>query len=799
MHTSYLLLGRRMAVFLWIASALAALSAALPTGAAAQPEDSLRTIRGYAYDAEGAPLPGVNVYVPAAGRGASASADGAFRVADLPPAAYEVVFSYVGFAKETRTVDLRAGDATLTVTLTAATLAPGEIVVTAERDEALTPGGLSAATLDAEELDAVRGQTLGATLAKLPGVTTLSTGPSIAKPVVRGLHSSRVLVLNDGVRQEGQQWGGEHAPEIDPFAAGRIEVIKGAAGVEYGAGAIGGVIRVEPLPLPEAPGVGGRLSTNAFSNSLQGAASLVVEGAPAAVEGLAWRVQGSARRAGSARTPDYVLGNTAFAERSGALTLGYDRGRLSAEAQISRFRTELGIFRGAHIGNLNDLRDAIARERPLGDAPFSYEIDAPKQRITHDVLSVRAGYALPAGDRLRVQYAVQRNHRQEFDAHRAYNDSLAALDRPAFELTLITNTLEATFAHRPLGRWIGKVGVSAMNQGNVNGRSGYLIPNFRALTGGAFARETWRGGPWTLDAGLRFDYRWMRAFPYDRSAREFERAVHRYEGVSAALGGVYEFAPAWSVAVNAGRAWRPPGVNELYSQGVHHGTARVENGSPGLGPERSLDLGATLRHDGERASLEMSAFRNRISGFVMLLPEAEPTVTIRGVFPTFGYAQADAVLRGLDGAAEVQALPFLRLGASASVVRGVNLETDEPVFGMPSDRLRVHSRLMLPEGRAAGLVQRAYLDLETTFVREQTRVPEGVEDYAPPPPGYALAGLQVGADFRIGAQTMTVSLGVENLFNVRYRDYLSRFRYFADEPGRNAVLRISIPFGDDRS
>lgn len=113
--------------------------------------------------------------------------------------------------------------------------------------------------LSPEELSKTRGRTLGESMKELTGVTTLTTGNSISKPVIHGMHSDRILILNNGIRQEGQQWGSEHAPEIDPFIANKLSVVKGAQSVRYGANAIGGVVLVEPANLPDSSGVNGKL------------------------------------------------------------------------------------------------------------------------------------------------------------------------------------------------------------------------------------------------------------------------------------------------------------------------------------------------------------------------------------------------------------------------------------------------------------------------------------------------------------------------------------------------------------
>ena len=780
---------RVMDAFLWRYRRLLAGTLLLLVMMAAGSAVHAQAIHGRVLDEQQSPLSDASVYLASTLRGAATDRDGAFLIADLKPGTYILVVQYVGYRTETRTVTLEPDDTvTLDIVLTPEPLEADEIVVVAGQtaEEALLRASRSVATLGPEALNQTRGQTLGETLEQLPGVTAMQTGPSIAKPVVRGLHSQRLVVLNAGVPQEGQQWGGEHAPEIDPFAPAQIEVVKGAAGVEYGVGAIGGVIRLDPRDLPASAGVGGQLMLNGFSNSRQGAGSLLLEGAPAGAPRLGWRVQGSLRKAGDAHTPDYVIGNSAFEERDAAVALGYRTDRSGVELYASRFSTDLGIYKGSHISTLQDLRRAIGRERPLVDYAFSYDIEAPKQSITHDLITLKGLHRLPGGDRLEIQYGYQRNHRQEFDAHRRGGDPL---DRAAFDLTLNTHTLDAKWRLQPHGNAFGVVGLSGMNQGNVNAETGYLIPNFRALTGGVFAHGTWLRGNWTWEAGTRADARRMKAYP--REDGRFTRRTHDYASLSGVIGTIWQFAPAWSVAMNAASAWRPPSVNELYSYGVHHGTAQFEIGDATLTSERMIGLDATMRHVSPRMRLEASVYNNWVSDFIHLFPTRDTLVTIRGVFPAFQHQQADVALRGVDGQVEVDVTPRLALGTTFSLVRGTNTDVDIPLIGMPTDRLAVHGTLRLFE---RGVLHTSELRPELTMVREQTRVPEGV-DYASPPPGYLLLGLRYDAHVRIGPTPLHLGLSIHNLLNTTYRDYLSRWRYFIDEPGRTVVLRVRVPFG----
>ncbi len=771
-------------------------------------------LSGHIRDTRGAPIVGVTVELVGTTRGTVTDADGRYRLA-LPDGAGEVTVSVraIGYRTETRTLSPR-GLATLTLDLTLRDedVAGEEVTVTTTADQVAQRTSQSTATLGERDLAAVRGATLGAALERLPGVTTLTTGPTIAKPVVRGLHSERVVLVNAGLVQEGQQWGGEHAPEIDPFAPARVEVLRGVAGVEAGVGAIGGVVRLVPRPLPEVAGVTGLVQTNGFSNSRQGAGSLLAEGATAegAVMGggLGWRVQGSLRRAGDSRAPGYVLANTGAYERAGQVALGWHRGAWGLDALASRYQTTLGIYRGAHVATADALRRLLQGGGAApATGPFTYHIGAPRQEIAHDIATATLHRDGGAGDRLSVQYGVQRNHRQEYDLHNRFQTTPEGT--LAFDLALVTQTLDARYRHRP-GRLagmpsVGTVGVSAMGQANRNGAAGQLVPNFSAWTGGAWAREQAAthvaGRALRLDAGVRADARALTAYPRNVAAGAYERRTTRYAALSGAFGAVYDLAPRLSLAANIGTAWRPPSVNELYANGVHHGTATYEIGDASLGRETSLGLDATLRYGGRRLAGEASIFRTAFDGFLFQPPDTAIVTTIRGAFPRRAFEQTDARLWGLDGGARLAlthpgtgADRGLALDATASMVRGDDTARDEPLAGMPADRVTLGlSYAPRPTGRLSDASVGARLHL----VDRQRRVP-ALPDFAPPPAAYRLVDIEASGTVRMGGSPVVVSLSVANVFDTAYRDYLSRFRFFADEAGRTVVLRLAVPIGGYR-
>ena len=750
------------------------------------------TVSGKVLGEAGQPLPAVTVILPDLELGAFSDEEGRFRLENVPVGRHTIEFRFVGYRTIRSEVVVSVSDPkVLEVSMQPEALLGDEITVTGERDLAgeLTGSSQSVLVLPLSELEERRGQTVGETLESLPGVSTLTTGPAVSKPVLRGVHSARVLVLNAGITQEGQQWGGDHAPEIDPFSPARIEVLKGAASVQYGAGAIGGVIRIEPPELPTRPGMGGRINTNLFSNNRQGAGSLLLQGALQRLDGLKWRVQGSLRRAGDAHAPVHVIRNSGFDERDYSMALGYSTDWMDTEAYFSHFGTWIGIFKGAHIGNTTDLRRTIERGEPSIVGSFTYQIDNPRQRVDHDLLSVRSLVRLGGKGNLELRYGQQYNRREEWDSA-ARSGGVA---RPGFSQGLQTHSGEAIFQHRNFGNWYGRIGVSAMRQENRRFSTGFLIPDFLAYSAGVFALESWTKGKTTVETGLRYDYRWMEIYSNTgrRATEIVDGGIFTYRNMTGVLGLIYELTPDMALAANVGRAWRPPGVNELYSHGVHHGTAQFEIGDKNLDTESSLNTDLTLRYQGDRGRGELGLFRSHYSNYISLLPADDLVLTIRGAFPKFTYVQSDAVIQGFDGYLEYQLSPHIDTHLSVSFVRGRNTAEHQPLYQMPATRFIAGLSFHLPTG---GRLLDAGIGFEGRFVMRQDNFPEGI-DYADPPAGYELFDLDLHAEIAVADQPVRVQFGVRNLFNQRYRDYLSRFRYYIDNPGRNVTFGMSIPFG----
>jgi iron complex outermembrane receptor protein len=750
------------------------------------------TITGRVTDsASGEALVGAIIQIEPLHRGMATGSDGAFVMRNVPTGEYTVYVSYIGYRVHEMKLLLRS-DMHVEFRLVAETMVLPEMQILPGRPALPFLPSHSKAELSDAGMDRRQSQTLGEILSTVPGVTSLQTGSSIAKPVIRGLHSQRVLVINSGITQEGQQWGGEHAPEIDPLASERIVVLKGAAGVEYGPGAIGGVINVKSHGIRTKPGMNGFFVLDGFSNNAQGAMSLLVKGASELLPGFGLTAQASVRYAGDSRTREYIIGNSGFRELDVSLTGGWICGRTEVQSTYKHFGTELGVYPGSHVGNADDLFRAIAAGRPLRSYNFTYAIDAPKQSITHDLFTAQCKTRLAGIGLLSTSVGVQQNHRQEFDLHRRWYDTLSSVSTtPAFDLLLTTYNIGLKLQHDPIGLFAGSIGICLQRQVDVGNSQTFLIPDHLSYDGGVYAIESWSKGMLTLNGGLRWDVRQTTVYPY--APKGISRTVLDYSCGSVVFGACLDLPYGLWTSLNVGTSWRPPGINEMFSSGVHHGTAQYEIGDPSLMPERGLSLDASVNHESGSLHAEISAFVNVIHHYIFFCPDLTPTLTLRGLFPTFRYRQTDALLKGFEAGVSYDALDCLRVGATAGIVRGDDMANSTPLYQMPADHFKISTEFHYSR---CWIMTNMSFETSCTIVLRQTRVP-AFPDYAPPPAGYALFDVAAGAVIAFGGSNIHVQLSVHNVFDTMHRDYLSRLRYFIDDPGRNIGLRIRVPFGSE--
>lgn len=711
--------------------------------------------------------------------------NGFFEFTGLCPGTYQILVRHLGCRDTVFEVQLLKSKK-ITLKLPHSLNALNDVEITARHEE--TKPVQSIQTLDAKDLDKSRGASLGDQLKQLNGVSTFNTGPTIVKPMINGMQGYRVLILNNGVRQEGQQWGNEHAPEIDPFVATRLSVVRGAATVRYGSDAIGGVILADPGALPDTVSLTGEYNAVGVTNGRGGATSLMLQGNFEKIKYFSWRMQGSLKRTGDLKTPEYYLKNTGVSEKNISGALAYHRKKFGASAFYSQFQSSIGVFTGAHIGNLTDLYAAFNSSKPQDSlAAFSYSIGRPFQKITHELIKLSVDLHTGPRSRLYLNYAWQFNSRQEFDKHLPRNAYLASLNNPELYYLITTQTGELVWEHNYIRSFRGKFGSQLMYQENVY-LGKYFIPNYYNKTAGVFAIERFVRPRYELEAGLRYDLKAMQSFYYEGATLLTPTLF--FGNLSYNFGGIYKPYHFLHFYLNAAHGWRAPAVNELYSNGLHHGVGAIERGDPNLKPEYCDNLIGTTLFQKKNISAELTAYTYRFKNFIYYLPSDQPELTVRGAFPVFYYVQNNANISGSDFQLRYKIHKYISLKTRGMWVRGHNIDLNQPLIYMPPARYEFSFTLSIKDRQK---LRDVYAEPIYLYVSRQNRVPQGV-DFVPPPSAYHLIGINAGFTWLCGKQPLVVTLSVTNAANAIYRDYLDRFRYYSDATGSNYTLRLRIPF-----
>ncbi|WP_285009107.1 TonB-dependent receptor [Pedobacter faecalis] len=651
-------------------------------------------------------------------------------------------------------------------------------------------------SLSGKKLEETKGGSLATVLKEVAGVSMLKSGSTVSKPVIHGLHSNRILILNNGIRLEGQQWGSEHAPEIDPLIAERIHVIKGAESVRYGAEAIGGVVLVDPPALPVSNVLQGNADLIGASNGRSGTASGMLSGGLASLPGFGWRLQGTLKRAGNMRTAEYIMGNTGVREYNFSAALGYSAANSMYELYYSRFSTDLGILYAAHASTVADIEGRIAAGRPQQLYDFTYDISAPRQEIGHDLLKVKAHYDLSKTHTLDLTYGFQRNARQEFDFRRGNREAL-----PITDLVLNTHSFDAVLETKSAGsgsrRILGFNGLAQVNTNIPGTLANTFIPNYDSFTGGLFAIQRLVKPGYELEAGLRYDYkrfdaagfRYTYGGPDGEVEEEYYGGLSQFHNVTGSVGALWKISNSWHLGSNAGLAWRAPTANELFSAGLHHGAGIYEIGDADIQSEQGYKWVTGIRHFSGKLNFNLDLYAQYIRNYIYSRPDGSFRQTVSGTYPIFRYGQTNATFVGADLSGTYQFFPQLSYQLNASLVNARDQSNDSYLPYIPSGRLTQSLRFEPATGR----LQEPYIEIGHTFVDRQRRYELG-SDFAAPPAAYHLFEASAGSVFKLGAQELGIHLSAENLFNTLYKDYMNRYRYYTHDMGRNITLRIGYKF-----
>lgn len=759
-------------------------------------------------------IPLANTFIKIGNQSATSDQQGDFTVKNVKKGSYLLTATHPDCAPFTQTVDVNRNlEITLNLEHHIADIENVTIHGTNKNNASMI-----LKTLDKEAIARNSTENLGNVLSGISGVGVLKTGNNIAKPVIHGLYGSRISIVNSGVKMAEQEWGVEHAPNVDVNNFEHIDVVKGAAALKYGSGAIGGVVVMAPEIFPKKDTLKGAVNISGISNGR--GIGLNLNTVKTWENGWAVKTNGGYKKLGDLKTPDYSLMNTGMEANSFSFTAQNNSFLQGIGFNYSVTNQQIGIFRGSEIGNLEDFYKALSNDMPLYQRNFSYSIGNPKQNVQHHIASVSAYKRFQNLGKISADYSFQYNHRKEFDIRRGELSQI-----PSLELELFTNQFSLQdLIERP--NWSLETGVDFGYQYNYSTpetQAKRLVPNYRKISAGAFSSFKYKFLPeLNVEAGLRYDWakfdvkkwydlnvwenQYAENFPHfyveTDGNRVFTNPVLNFRNLTFSTGLEYHPAEVFHWRFNYSKMSRMPNIAELFADGLHHSAAVFEVGNLGMKNENAHQFNLNLES-------ELPVFRGlhiSVNPYLMLAKDFITEIptgiqnTIRGVFPVWSYQQVDAKMFGADVDADLKLTDQLRLRSSFSYVYGQDLTNNQPLILMVPPNFANSLEFSKPEWN------NFYFKIENRTFLQQKRFPvynpvisvfengvpnEKTLDLSTPPPTYSLWDFQTGINF---SKNFSAGLNVTNLFNKNYKDYLNRMRFFSSEMGRNFIFNLKYNF-----
>ena len=652
----------------------------------------------------------------------------------------------------------------------------------------------SALSVDVAEKDFLSGHFTGnliQALEHIPGIRSMDIGSGFSKPMIRGMGFNRISVTENGIKQEGQQWGSDHGLEIDAFNIERVIIRKGPASLLYGSDAMGGVIEISQVPPP-------------FENQLWGEVSFLGKSVNEALGGSVlvgikknrWytKLRYSEQHFGdyqiptdtivylTQRIPVYGkrLKNTAGFERDINSYTEYRAGKYYSNYSFSNVYQKTGFFPGAHgIPDLSRVQDD-------GD---KRNIELPHSKVNHFKFTSRQQYVW---DELLVSWdwGYQNNHREEWSLfHTHYGTQSPPEKNPDKELDFLLDTYSSSMKIKTIVSplWEYTAGWDVQYQQNRIGGYSFLLPRYDRFTTGLFGLANWKPAQsLSFSGGIRYDYGTIDVSeyidPYLEENQFRSYSVERSFGdFSGSLGVVWNIRNQHLLKANIGHSFRLPGANELAANGVHHGTFRHEQGDSTLRSERGWQIDVSYLYGNKTLSFSVSPFVNWFSNYIYLKPTGEWSM-LPHAGQIYRYTGDEAFFAGIEVSFGLDIIPCLNYSFSGDYVYTFNRDERTALSFSPPSSMR---------NTLTWKKDKFQLYAELHSIASQKRVAKN-ED---PTPGVNLINLGGSVSVPICKTMIDVSLSLRNLSDAKYYNHLSFYRKVEiPEPGRNIQLLIKVPF-----
>ncbi|TRX23920.1 TonB-dependent receptor [Flavobacterium franklandianum] len=717
------------------------------------------SVTGKITDTKNQPIIGVSVYAPELHKGTATDENGKYTLSNIPTGNVKLTFAFTGLATQNKTINVLKKENIIEIILEETVLHMDEVIVSTAFNKIQSQNVMKVEHSTIKELQQKGTSTLIEGLATIPGVSQVSTGTSIGKPVIRGLSGNRVLVYSQGVRLENQQFGDEHGLGLNDAGIESVEVIKGPASLLYGSDALGGVLYFNPEKFANAGTFTTNFSQKFFSNTLGSNSSL---GLKTSTENWKFLARGSFNT-----HSDYKIANgdrvtnTRYQEADFKTGIGYSNSKFSS------------VFRY----NYNDL-DLGIPEEGIAEQTTNNKSEYPKQGVFNHLLSLNNVFFFEKS-KLDVDLGYISNDRSEFE-----DSNIAVL-----HMKLNTFNYDAKYHFPQLGKFESIVGIQGMLQTNANSGEEYLIPDATTNDFGVFGTGNYEWKSNVIQAGLRFDNRKITTTAHGILGEEgsFEAIDKSYDSFNASLGYKTNLGKDLSLRLNVASGFRAPNLAELTSNGVHEGTNRYEIGNSNLKTEQNVQSDLNLEYKSSHVEFFVNGFYNHINNYIYTSPNGE----IIDDNAVFDYIQNNAKLFGGEIGLHFHPHPldWLHYETSFETVTGKKQSRSFGSDYLPLIPANNWNNTIRSEFNTKKWLEGGYatLNVSTTLNQKNT---SGFETKSN---GYTLVNLGLGGKIKLGKTVFDINLNGNNLLNKSYIAHLSRLKTDGiPNIGRNIILGLNF-------
>lgn len=718
---------------------------------------------------DNSPLVGVVITIPELSEGTTTDADGNYSFSSLPRRILTLQVSYLGHQTILRKVDLtQTTKADFVMQESNAML--NEVVVTGLTGRAVQRDApIPESVVTADQLRGTASTNIIDALSHQPGVAQITTGGGISKPVIRGLGFNRLVVVSDGIRQEGNQWGDEHGIEVDDQSISSAEIIKGPASLMYGSDAMAGVIILHDDPMMARNTQAASATTEYQSNTGLFGYSVNFRGN---TNGWLYSGRWSDKMAHDYHNAldHYVIG-TRFRQRAAEASTGYNGNWGYSHLKLSYFHLTPGIAEGERDDHSTDYGKTL----PFQQVHHYKAVSDNAFYIGNATLSTLIGY--------------QQNRRQEYEE---------SAQTPGLDMQLHTLNYDLHLSLPEQNTWKMTIGVGGMWQRNLNKGDEYLIPGYQLFDIGTYATSSYKAGDWTLSGGLRLDHRHVHTFLLDDL---FSSLSRNFTSLSGSVGAVWHPTSQLNIRMNAARGFRAPNIGELSANGVHEGTQQYLLGNGNLKAEHSWQFDIGADYTSAWLTAQLSLFANFIDNYIYSARLANQT---KNNVPVYQYTQGSARLLGGEGLIDIHPIARLHWQNTFSYVNSVQLHQphDSKYLPMtPAPRWEAQLRYTLIEDGQHLHHTYVAANMECNLRQNHYYALGGTETATP---SYTLFGLTAGTALKLhGRNHATLSVTADNLFNRAYQSHLSRLKYIGGineangrsglyNMGRNVTVKLAL-------